>query len=142
MHSCSVPCFKKHKETPCQAPPVKKEEPPRRTSKKKRTFGDEDDKPAFAVTEAQYARLGTLSADHVANVFHNAQVVIFLMHAVRSEHVRKTLDDRRVQALCEEIAEGGEKRLKQALKDDEFAAFMDEILKVIGMRDEEGRFIL
>jgi hypothetical protein len=47
-----------------------------------------------------------------------------------------------VQELCKEIAEGGEKKLKQALKDDDFATFMDEILKVIGMRDEEGRFIL
>jgi hypothetical protein len=38
--------------------------------------------------------------------------------------------------------EGGERRLKQALKDEDFAAFMDEVLKVIGVRDDEGQFIL
>lgn len=114
---CSVVCFKKHKETPCQAPPVKKEEPRRIVKKKRKPFAD-DEKPAFIVTKEQYTRLA------------------------QSEYVRKTLDDQRVRDLCGEIVEGGERRLKQALKDEDFAAFMDEVLKVIGVRDDEGQFIL
>lgn len=52
------------------------------------------------------------------------------------------LSDSRLQALCKEIVEGGEPKLKQALKNEDFAAFIDEMLKTIGVRDEEGRFIL
>jgi hypothetical protein len=48
-----------------------------------------------------------------------------------------------VRELCEEIAAGGERKLKQVLKENEdFATFTDEMLKVIGVRDEEGQFIL
>jgi len=65
-----------------------------------------------------------------------------LRATAQSEYVRKTLDDQRVRDLCGEIVEGGERRLKQALKDEDFAAFMDEVLKVIGVRDDEGQFIL
>jgi len=47
-----------------------------------------------------------------------------------------------MREVCREIVEQGERRLKQALKDQDFAAKINEILQVIGVRDEEGRFIL
>jgi hypothetical protein len=63
-----VVCFKKHKETPCQAPPAKKEQPPtnRSVKKKRKAFVDEDEKPAFIVTKEQYARLGTRDASSLS----------------------------------------------------------------------------
>jgi hypothetical protein len=80
---------------------------------------------------------------HTRNRFLLAAATHNLLRATaQSEYVRKTLDDQRVRDLCGEIVEGGERRLKQALKDEDFAAFMDEVLKVIGVRDDEGQFIL
>lgn len=114
-------CFKSHKEVPCQAAPHPGPVGYPRASKpfkKKKRAADEDNKPAFIVTQEQYARLG------------------------QSEQVRKLLSDARMREVCREIVEQGERRLKQALKDQDFAAKINEILQVIGVRDEEGRFIL
>jgi hypothetical protein len=74
--------------------------------------------------------------------FSPSEIPFSPLNQGQSEQVRKLLSDARMREVCREIVEQGERRLKQALKDQDFAAKINEILQVIGVRDEEGRFIL
>ncbi|KAL6077599.1 Zinc finger HIT domain-containing protein 3 [Balamuthia mandrillaris] len=128
LNYCSVVCFRKHKEQPCSERPAPgpsqhPDSSHHGYSSRRRTSPHP---PAlariFTVTTPQLERLG------------------------ESEAVRDGLKDPAVRQLCVELSKGGEAgsmqaaaRLREALQQNPaFAAVADQMLRVIGVRDENG----
>ncbi|KAL1917914.1 uncharacterized protein VTP21DRAFT_3748 [Calcarisporiella thermophila] len=101
---CSLPCYKKHKENPCEkpAPPP---EPPKQ------------DPPPLNIPEDDES---LLSDEQLAQLEH-------------SDKVRQYLKDPRVCQLISEItsAEDAERRLDRAREDPEFEAFAQTLIDTV-----------